>query len=492
MDLSLKEQQSGRNLLREASGLAGVRVALRFTGVLVGLVVARVLGPDGLGLLSIPNLILALGPFLGLGFVDGLARELPRADSGAEAEGLRSAGWSVTLLAAGTFLLVSFPLWFVFREKAALPLLMLLALLAAMMNGAYKFVYTDLVGRREVRALGELQLLQGLARAGLVLALLFLLPSAFKPISLHLGAGVSFLLCITWYARRKHSLPAFRLGREHLKKLLQSGPGLAFASMAIVLLVTGDRMILRPLLNHSEMGLFEQAVLIRDALLLLPAVLLTLLLPDYAGRIHDPSLATDVRRQTLTMAVISPLFLLGLSLQVEWVTGLLLPEFLPGVALYRLTCLAMMPVFIAYIPLSLLMAQNRSLHVALSALAGLALAAVIHFEPNLLFKLGLVRDTPRMFLAGIASLAGLTLFALSISLAVRKSLQLSLSGILLIAIALAACITLGLWLPVVGLGAPTETLIWLMITVVVIVLYQLITGQPAKLWRARRSQKKDS
>ncbi len=492
MDLPLKEEGKPRNLLREASGLAGVRVALRFTGVLVGLVVARVLGPDGLGLLSIPNLMLALGPFLGLGFVDGLARELPRADSAEEAEGLRSAAWSVTLMAAGVFLMISLPLWLIFREQAAMPLLMLLALLAALMNGAYKFVYTDLVGRREVRALGELQLLQGLARAGLVLGLLLLLPDSFKPISLHLGAAISFLLCITWYARRKHSLPAFQLQRCHLKKLLGSGPGLAFASMAIVLLVTGDRMILRPLLDHGEMGLFEQAVLIRDALLLLPAVLLTLLLPDYAGRIKDPSLAADVRRQTLTMAVISPLFLLGLSLQVEWVTGLLLPDFLPGVALYRLTCLAMMPVFIAYIPLSLLMAENRSLLVALSALGGLALAAVIHFRPDLLFLMGLATDTPRIFLAGIASLAGLTLFALSISLAVRKSLGHSLAGIALIAIALAACITLGLWLPTLDLGAFLETALWLMITVVVIGLYQLFTGQPAKLWRARSSQRKDS
>lgn len=488
---------SPRNLLRDASALAGVRLGIRMLGILVGLLVARLLGPEGLGQLSIPNLMLSIGPFIGLGFADGLVRELPRAETrGESAADLRSAAWSFSLMMGLLALLLAFgPLRPWVGSWISDGTLLVLALAAALLNGGYKYVYSDLVGSRRIRELGEMQVLQGVLRAVLVLSLLWMLGGRQRIWALHAGASLSFLLSILWVARRVRPLPRFRLNPGALLVLLKSGPGLAAASFGMVLLVTGDRLFLRPVLDHGDMGLFEQAVLIRDALVLLPAVLLTLLIPEYSGRHANPAerarLLADVRRQSATVAVLSPLFLGWLSLQVEWVTALLLPGFLPGVPLYQLTCLGMITIYVCYIPVSLLMSENRSLLVGLAALTSLGLIGVLNSGWLSLALLELPAGascSPEAWLGVQNALIGFLLFAVLIygfSLARLELRPLPLAGAIT---ALALAGVLAYQLARGDQGWLVSNALWLGLSLAILWGFDRRTGQVRKMWQARRAK----
>jgi O-antigen/teichoic acid export membrane protein len=369
-------------VVKAAAGLASVRVGVRLMGILVGWVVALRLGPEGLGQLSIPNLLLSFGPFLGLGFSDGLVRELPRNSSATMQERLRSTAFFMTLAGLGFGLIVLLgPLHTTLAAWIPDDRLLVAALLAFSFHAIYKYIYSDLVGSQQIFRIGLLQLLQGAVRACAVLVFLFILPAHLRVISLHVGVVLSFASAIFWFHRTVGALPRPRFDATAFFKLLRSGPGIALAGFGVMLLVVGDRLYLKSHLDLYQMGLFEQAVLIRDALLLLPAVIMTLLLPNFSRPNPDPDaqpkLMRRVRQHSWTLAIWVPLCLAPLALLVRPVTQILLPRFCEGIPLYQLTVLSMSPIYISYILMSLLLARGKAGRVVLAALVSIALVAAL-------------------------------------------------------------------------------------------------------------------
>lgn len=371
----------GRNLLRDAGGLAALRLGLRVLGLAVGWLVARLIGPEGLGRLAVPNLLIALAPFLSLGFAEALILELSGADED-ERETLRGRALAGTLLgflaaAAGLLGLAALDSGWFSRDGWLLGL----CLAATGLNLLFKFAYSDLTGRRDIQRLAGLQALQAVARAVAVVALALALPAPWKLYALHAGMAISFASAVGWYLRGA-GVPRLRLDGRSLE-LARRGLPLAAVSFFFLLLTSGDRLLLSRLVETGELGLYEQAVLLREGLLIVPAVLLTVLIPDYAERARrsDPALAGDVRRQTLSLAQLSaPLLGLGIA-QVGWITAWILPAFAAGLDLYRLTFLAVLPLYISYIPVSSLLARGRTgallgLSAGLFAAASAAIAVV--------------------------------------------------------------------------------------------------------------------
>jgi O-antigen/teichoic acid export membrane protein len=489
------------NLVRDAGGLAAARLGVRFLGVAVGLVVARVLGPEGLGQLSLPNLVLVATPYLALGLPDALVRELPvsRHDP-EEQDRLVATAWHATVLLGAVVLVLALLFETALRSWIQDPLLLAFAVASGLSNAAYKVSHSDLIGRRRVRDLALLQVLQGVLRAVLVLTLLFTLPASAQVYALHAGVALSLAGSLVWAARRG-AVARPRHHRPSLERLARSGPPLALASLALMLLVVGDRLVLSRQLPPAALGIFEQGVLIRDGLLLLPAVLLTLLLPDHSARQGDPAaragLLADVARQTRLMGVGTPV-LLGLTLlQLPWLVGLVLPRFLPGLPVLQVAVLAMAPIFVSYILVSLLMAEGRALWVGAAAAACLAALlavdalAVPAWSPWLdTLAPGSPAGTGQALGAALAASAAFWLFALAVLMGNARRLGWSrwdaLGWLLPSAALTAAALPLGAlgwlreWNPWINLAA-------LAASALLLGRHEARTGQLRKLWRARRS-----
>lgn len=495
-----------RNLVREAGGLAAARLGIRVLGILVGWVVARVIGPEGLGRLSIPNLVLAAAPFLTLGFPDALVRELPlaRGEAGLERR-LTQTSWFLSLALAAALALLAVLARGALGSWFADALLFWLALLSGACHAAFKVSYSTYTGSRRVADLARLQMIQGALRAALVLVLLAALPIGAQVYALHAGVAVSLLGSVAWAARHGGAdWPRF--DRQAAGLLWRSGPPMALAALCMLLLVSGDRLVMSRVLPLPALGLFEQGVLMRDGLLLLPAVLLTVLIPDYAARQGDPAarktLLQDVSRQMGLAAVGTPV-LLGLTLlQLPWLFTLLLPRFLPGLALFQLTVVAMGPVFLSYIPVSLLMSEGRAARVGLAAalcLAGM-LAADLGAPPAWLAEglrglggsAGGMPGLSHALWGGLVALAGFWAYGLMILAFSRRRhgfpiarllAWLAPSAALTLAVLTAlACGGLRDWNPWTNLAALAAALLLLAI-------HQRRTGQLSKVWRARRAPK---
>lgn len=489
------------NLVRDAGGLAAARLGVRFLGVAVGLLVARVLGPEGLGQLSLPNLVLVATPYLALGLPDALVRELPLSKHDpAEQDQLVAAAWHATALLGAVLLVLALLFETALRSWIQDPLLLAFAVGSGLSNAAYKVSTSDLIGRRRVRDLAILQVLQGVLRAILVLALLFTLPATAQVYALHAGMALSLAGSLVWAAGRG-AVARPRFHQPSLERLARSGPPLALASLALMLLVAGDRLVLSRHLPPAALGIFEQGVLIRDGLLLLPAVLLTLLLPDHAARQGDPAgrpaLLADVARQSRLVGVGTPV-LLGLTLlQLPWLVGLVLPRFLPGLPVLQVAVLAMAPIFVSYILVSLLMAEGRALRVGGAAAACLAsllavdALAVPTWGPWLdILAPGAPPGTGHALGAGLAAMGAFWLFALLVLAGNARRLGWTrmepLRWLLPSAVLTAVALPLGTgdwlreWNPWINLAA-------LAASALLLGRHEARTGQLRKLWRARRS-----
>ncbi len=501
----MNHAQNPQNLVRDAGGLAISRLAVRILGVAVGLVVARVLGPEGLGQLSLPNLVLATTPFLALGLPDALVRELPVAtDDPGLGRRLVATAWYMTGLLGALLLVVALVLETTLRNWISDPLLLAFAVASGLSNAAYKVSYSELIGRRRIRDLAILQVLQGLLRAVLVLALLVALPAGAQVYALHAGVALSLTGSLIWAARHE-AVSRPRFDARALGRLGRSGPPLALASLFLMLLIVGDRLVLSRVLEPQALGIFEQGVLIRDGLLLLPAVLLTLLIPDYSARQGDPALRpgllADVARQSGLVAVGTPL-LLGLTLlQLPWLFDLLLPRFTPGMPVLQLAVLGMCPIFLSYILVSLLMSEGRAVQVGLLALVCLGLLLGLDLRPVAAWQPWLERvlshgppvaGLERALAGALTALGAFWLFSLGILLGNARRLGLGAGRVLawiapalLLSLAALAWLEQGwlqVWNPWVNLGFALAGGLFL-------ANYERRSGQLGKLWRARRAVK---
>jgi O-antigen/teichoic acid export membrane protein len=494
------------NLVRDLGGLAAARMGVRLLGVAVGWVVARVIGPEALGQLSVPNLLFVLLPFATLGFADGLARELPlaRRDNPPFAKELLRTAWLLNLLLLGLCALGVLAARPFLRPWLPDTWLLWLSVGAGLANGLLRVALIGLSGAQRIRDLASLQVVQGLLRALFVLALLFLLPERLQVYVLHAGMVLSLLGALVW-AARQGVVQAPRLNPAAVGMLARSGPPIAFASLFLMLLVVGDRLVMSRILEGQVRGFFEQAVLIRDGLLLLPGVLLTVLVPDHSARQNDPArrpeLLKDVARQSGLVAVLTPVLLVLLCLQLPWLMDLLLPRFIPGVPLFQLAVLGMGPIFLSYIFVSLMIGEGRSVEVGLLGLLSLAgLLALDVWAPRwpglwLNAVLGHGATLPGMDLALGASLSALAAFWLFTLVVMgrgvwcwgfpwRRVLGWLLPSFLftLVALPLLAKGWLQHWLP--GVNAPALAICLLLLWV-----YEGRSGQLSKVWRARRAAK---
>ncbi len=365
-------KQKSRSVLGSMGGLAASRLLCRVIALFTGLLVSRVLGPERLGLLSWGNLLISLAPFLTLGFSDLLVRRLPiLGASGESATHLRGSVrfWFLRLGVFYALLLTALQFLLpggLFQDRRLLPFF----LVAFLGHFLFKLYYNDHTGGQRFRTLAILQVQLLSSRSLFVLPLLFLLPDEHRILSLYMGMGLSFVLVNLSASRGFPRLePGWRA--EGAGSLLREGAPIALYSLAGMLLLIGDRLVVSPALDPQGRGLFEQAVLLREAIMIVPSVLMTVMIPNYSGRVGaaEPGvLQLESLRQNQLLSLLGSLFFVLGALQLPWILHLLLPEYLPGLRSYQWTILAGLPLMIGYLPISDLISRGRSLSAALVAL----------------------------------------------------------------------------------------------------------------------------
>jgi len=372
----VNSSEQPRNPMADAGNLAAIRLGLRFVALFMGWLVSLVLGPERLGLLAVPNLLIVMAPFLSLGFSDALVRELPlaRAQGEQQVRRLRDTAFTGALLVDLVLVLL---LLFI---RKLLPgaiaddtLLFGLTLGCFAFNALFKFFYCELTGFRRILRLGLAQSMLILTRAASVILLILALPQEWKLYGVYGGILISFLALNAWLYLGREPRIKLCFSASDMKLLLVRGFPISLASFFAMLMIVGDRLILSRQLGGAVLGYFEQSVLLREALLILPGVLLTVLIPDYAGKLNNPDgrrlLRAEVRRQNLSLALFAPPALGILLLHLPWSIEWLLPKFAAGIPLFQLTVLAVLPLFLSYIPTSFLITVGRTRYAALAAAA---------------------------------------------------------------------------------------------------------------------------
>ena len=360
--------------LRAAGGLAAARLGARVLGLFTGVLVSRLLGPERLGLLALPNLVLSMAPLLTLGFADALVRMLPLAKTDPEQHrALRETSLSLGSLLGLVLLLVAFGQWALLRSFPSSDfLLVVLALLCGFGNYLFKFFYCDLSGTHQFRILAKAQFIQGLIRTAFVLSFLFLLPDPWRIYALYLGMLISFSAMDGWLLLRWLRGLRLRMHSGVSPQLFQQGIAISFVALTNTMLVSADRLVVSHLFEARTLGLFEQSVLLREALLLMPGVLMTVFIPGYSRKVAEKQPADEMARVTMRQNLLLSVLILPLlglaTINLPWGLELLLPDYTQATLLYQRTCLAVIPLLLAFLPLALVVSVGRPWRVALAGL----------------------------------------------------------------------------------------------------------------------------
>lgn len=369
---------------RRSGLLLAARLSTRLFSGVVAIWVAARLGPERMGLLSLPNLLVAVSIFALLGLPEGMNRELPRIRESDEegARRLASAGLGGALLLALPLLALVWPLWMALgRSIVPDGRLVAVALLAAFGQIALRWLnfYSTALGRVQAFAGGLVG--AALLRAVLVVALLLLLPSRdwiYAPLASFAAAN---LLVAAWLLLREGGAGRLSFGLRGLGPLLASGLPIGVFSGAAALLYAGDRLAVAALVEPERLGLFELAVQARDFLLLLPTVLLAVLVPEFSRRSGAGAPATvlgqDALRQTRRLGQLIALVLALALPHAGWAVAWLLPDYGDAVPLLRPALFAVAGLTLGTVPASLLIIRGRAWRLAAAAGGAWALGCLL-------------------------------------------------------------------------------------------------------------------
>ena len=337
-------------------------------------------------MLALPNQLILIAPLLTMGFADALVRLLPMAKATpSEYKALRESSLGVGLLLGGVLVLVALGQWSL-NQSFPSPnfTLAVLAIFCGAGNYLFKFFYCDLSGTHSFRTLAWAQFLHGLIRVGLVLTLLVLLPEPWRLYALYAGMLISFTFVDGWLVIRWLRELRFRIQAHSCDLLFRQGIAISMVALTNTMLATADRLVVSRIFEPHALGLFEQSVLLREALLLMPSVLMTVFIPGYSRGVAEKK-ATDemarvmMRQNLLLLVALLPLLGLGF-INLPWILHLLLPNYIQGAELYQWTCVAAIPLIVAYLPLSLLISVGKPWRVAFGGMLAIVMALLLDWQ----------------------------------------------------------------------------------------------------------------
>jgi len=366
-----------RRILGDVAGFAGSQYFLRFTGLLKGFLVARILGPEGNGLWQHFVIISEYCQYSHAGALQGLNKVLGHRVGRGDDEGARAsrANGNGGILGAAVVLWVALvgyvalrwddlPAW----DRWGLPLVGLLAV-----SEQVAFLYMTML-----RAYSRIHLISvtetAFALLNLVVSVALLLK--FGVLGLLVGWLATRAATALWMIRRSgyEFRPAFSW--PEIRVLLVTGFPIYLFQLTRVGLRNIDRVLVDSVLDKSQLGIYALAVtlagLVRYVADAVGFVIYPIFLRNF-GETGDPRTAREhLAKPTELLSLLVPIVLgvswLVLQLPVLW----LLPEFVASIDIFRLLTVSVAFQCLAVLPGFYLMAIDRQNWLVPMGLAAIA------------------------------------------------------------------------------------------------------------------------
>jgi stage V sporulation protein B len=371
----------GSGVWRSGAQFAGASLAAFVAAALAGIINARLLGPELLGVWSTAGIVLAYLPFLPLGVDHAAARDIPLlggAGRSAEADQVKHVYFSLALLVA----VVSALAIVVYAAFATIPPLLRWSLIVVAVLG----VVTS-IGRWAIVLLkadsnfGWAGLADSLRSLCLVLAIP--LVYWFGLVGVWIGnllGGVASL-ALAWRTLRFR--PRLRWDGTLLRRLAGFGAPIMAASIAQTLSLTGDKMLVLGFLGTGSLGVYALGRNFGQVLVLSGGVVGPVLYPRIAERFGKTQDVT-----TLANLIVAPSLLLGATLPavtalawftlpvaIEW----FLPAFRSGILSAQILFVATAAYLLCGSSVYLLLTLERQVLVLVLFGASVVLGLVLEF-----------------------------------------------------------------------------------------------------------------
>lgn len=255
------------------------RILRMGVGLLVGVWIARYLGPEKFGLLNYATAFVALfSVVVGLGFPNIVVRDIVH-DSGAKEEILGTAIFLQFITGLLTYLILIFIIFWLRSDNTELRYLMLI--LGSIMifrfgDIAIYWFESQIQSRYTVWVQNTVFLLFTVLKIGLVLNNASLADFAWVMSAEAILTSVCMTVMLNIYGPRLHQLK-FKL--ERAKKLLVSGWPLLLSGMAVMVYMKIDQIMLGEMLDDKTVGIYSAAVRASEVWYFIPTAIVATLYP---------------------------------------------------------------------------------------------------------------------------------------------------------------------------------------------------------------------
>lgn len=309
-------------------------------GIITIFWVARLLGPTDFGILNVVLLVLVYGAYMELGALSTMGRDLPyylgKGDKETAAI-IEGAARRTTIFGAilAAFLVICFSLLPIHSTKMALGLQAMAV--ALVLQQIYTYHRTVL---RSHNCFGELSRQQ--VFLAVVNSILVVIMVIFIGFGGRLLAAIMAQVIIVFYALRRHpwlSIPKFSF--SEVLGVIRIGFPILMAGFILSLLATMDRLLVIFFLGEEQMGYFGLAVLMKSAIILIPAIANQVLYPRITHQFGSSgnsveSLRIFVLTPPVILSALLPLVIGSLYLALPLMIKTFLPAYALGISAARI------------------------------------------------------------------------------------------------------------------------------------------------------------
>lgn len=328
-------------VLRDAAAYTLAGYLIQPLSIASSLIVRGEIGPYGTGVLSSLNLILFYVSFSHMGVLNAAERDLPYSlgnSDPARFKRISETTFSITMAAGLICALVVGVVGVVWRGRISRELSIGMELYAPYLVLWFwsAFYLTLLRTNQDFVFLSKVQLIVGVVSA--VGAVVGVFTFGFRGVLASLLVGT--LLQAILVTKRIGYVPAIRIDRRELKKLMLVGVPLLLLGLTMTGIRTLDNVLVLKFLGTEALGFYSIALLANTAVFQVTNSLSGVLYPGMQRAFGESQSFASIRRYvvrpSLVTAVIVPFLVAALVFAVPPAVGWLLPKFIPGLPAFRI------------------------------------------------------------------------------------------------------------------------------------------------------------
>jgi O-antigen/teichoic acid export membrane protein len=312
-------------------------------GLVSGIWVARLLGPEEFGIWNAVMLVLGYATYTELGVLSAMGRDLPlylgQGDL-KKAAAIEGAARYTTIFGAvlAAIILLSFSLFGDHSSKMTIGLQAMSLVLILQQVYTYHRIY--LRSHNQFKELSQQQVLFSIATA--IFALVFVIWDGLEG---RLFAAILAHLLILVYAIRRNPwnvVPKFDLGVTW--SLMRVGIPIIISGFIITMLTSIDRLMIITFLGERQLGYVGLGIILVSVVSMVPAMAIQVLVPQInflygsTGK-NVETLRSYVLNPPELLSVILPLVIGPICLLLPFVVQTFLPEYVPGITAARIVTL---------------------------------------------------------------------------------------------------------------------------------------------------------